>query len=334
MLAVEVREPGGPGVMTLVDRPAPVPGPKQARVRVTAIGVNFIDVQQRAGLYSRPAPFVPGGEGVGVVAEVGEDVVDLRVGHRVAWQGIDSSYAEQVVGQADVFLQVPDWMDDLQAAALPLQGMTAHYLATDANRCEPGDTVVVHAGAGGVGMLLTQILKIRGAKVISTVSTPAKAEMARTAGADRVSLYDDLRDVVARETGGVGVAAVYDAVGAATFETSLGCLRTRGTLVMYGQASGPVPPFTLERLNGLGSLTITRPTLRHFVADPREMHGRWDDLTGWLAEGRLVMHIGRIYPLDEAGRAHEELAARATVGKVLLVPPGPVRAAKRSCASF
>jgi NADPH2:quinone reductase len=245
-----------------------------------------------------------------------------RVGQRVCWQGISGSYADELVIAADRLIAVPDGVSDETAAALPTQGLTAHYLVTDSYRVQAGDVVVVLAGAGGVGLLLTQLAKLRGARVITTVSTPAKASLSRAAGADRVVDYAELVEAVRTETADVGAAVVYDSVGATTFEDSLACLRRRGTLVLYGQSSGPVPPFDLRRLGPAGSLTITRPTLRDFVADPAELQRRAAELFTALAAGQLAVHVGGTYPLAEVGRAHSDLEARRTSGKLLLIPCG------------
>lgn len=320
MRVIEVAHTGGPEVLRLVEREPGVLPAGHARVEVSAAGVNFIDIYERTGAYPRELPYVPGGEGAGHVVEIAPDVTEVQVGDRVAWQGVLGSYAEQVVVPAGQLLAVPADLSDEQAAALPLQGLTAHYLVTDSYPVRAGDTVVVHAGAGGVGLLLTQLAKLRGARVITTVSTPEKAELSRRAGADVVAGYQDLPEVVRRETDGRGVAAVYDGVGLATFDTSLALLARRGTLVLYGASSGKVPPFDLDRLRTGGSLFVIRPTLRDFVATPEELRHRAAELFGWVTQGQLWAHVGGVYPLADAARAHEDLAARRTVGKLLLTP--------------
>lgn len=320
MRAIEVIRYGGPNVLTLTERePGPLPA-GHVRVQLAAAGVNFVDVYQRTGAYPRPLPFVPGGEGAGRIVEIGPDVTGVEIGQRVAWQGVPNSYAEQVVAPAWQLIPVPDAVTDEQAAALPVQGLTAHYLATSSYAIRSGDHVVVHAGAGGVGLMLTQIAKLLGAKVFTTVSTKDKAKLSFAAGADEVAGYADFDEVVRRSTSGLGAAAVYDGVGRDTFEKSLGVLAARGTLVLFGQSSGPVPPFDLARLGQAGSLTITRPTLRDFVATPAELLRRSNQLWEWLSQGRLEVRVGRTFRLADASQAHEELQARRTTGKVLLLP--------------
>jgi NADPH2:quinone reductase len=317
MRVIQVHRHGGPEVMTLHDQaPGRVP-PGHARVQVSAIGVNFIDLHHRSGRYPRPVPYVPGGEGSGTVVEVGPGTTEVRVGQRVAWQGVPGSYAEQVVAPANLLITVPDDVTDLQAAALPVNGLTAHYLATSSFPIQPGDVVVVHAGAGGVGSLLTQIARLRGARVVATVSDPVKALSCQ---ADTVTGYEDFPDAVSQMTGGHGAAAVFDSIGGDTFEQSLRSLRRRGTLVLYGLASGPVAPFDLERLNHGGSLTITRPSLRDFVATSAELAQRSAQLWTWLSAGLLHPHIGQTYHLADAVSAHRDLEARRTTGKLLLTP--------------
>ncbi len=320
MRAVEVTGYGEPSVLTLTERePDPLPA-GHVRVHVTAVGVNFIDMYQRSGAYPRPLPFVLGGEGAGRVIEIGSQVTGIEIGQRVAWQGVLSSYAEQVVAPAWQLIPVPDGVSDEQAAAVPVQGLAAHYLATASYRMQSGDHVVIHAGAGGVGLLLTQVAKLLGAKVYATVSTENKAKLSLAAGADEVIGYADFDEVVRRGTSGLGAAAVYDGVGRATFEKSLSVLAVRGTLVLFGQSSGPVPPSDLARLGQSGSLTVTRPTLRDFVATRAELLRRSSDLWTWLSDGRLKVHVGRTFRLADASLAHEELQARRTTGKVLLLP--------------
>ena len=320
MRVIEVSRHGGPEVLRSVEREHSTLRSGSVRIAVAVVGVNFADVYQRTGAYPRPLPYVPGTEGAGRVVEVATDVTGIAIGDRVAWQGVPDSYAEELVAPVEQLIPVPDGVTDQQAAALPLQGLTAHYLATNSYRIKPGDSILVHAGAGGVGLLLTQVAKLLRARVISTVSTPAKAELARRAGADAVAGYDDFAEVVFEETGGKGVAAVYDGVGQATFEESLRSLARRGTLVLFGMSSGPVPPFDLARLGQAGSLTVTRPTLRDFVATKGVLRQRSCDLFRWISEGRLRLHVGRVYPLTDAARAHTDLEARRTTGKLLLIP--------------
>jgi NADPH2:quinone reductase len=322
MRAIQVNSYGGPEALEVVDIDASQPGPGQVLVDVAASGVNYIDTYQRSGVYQVPLPCVLGLEGAGTVAAVGEGVTDLEAGDRVAWAAAQGSYAEQVLVQAAQAIPVPDGVPGDLAAAVPLQGMTAHYLATSTYPVQAGDTVIVHAAAGGVGLLLTQIVKIRGGRVIATVSTEEKAALARQAGADEVVRYDqvDFAAEARRLTGGKGVAAVYDGVGRTTFDASLSTLRPRGMMVLYGAASGPVPPFDPQRLNSGGSLFLTRPSLGHYTATREELLERARELFGWIAAGRLDVRVGGRYSLADAGRAHEDLQARHTTGKLLLVP--------------
>lgn len=319
--AIVVRQTGGPEVLEVAEVPERTPGPGEVAVSVAAAGVNFIDIYHRAGVYPMHLPFTPGGEGAGTIIAIGSEADGAQVGDRVAWSGVPGSYAEQVVAPVDVLVPVPADIDLHWAAALPLQGMTAHYLATDSYAIRPGDAVLVHAGAGGVGLLLTQIAQIRGARVITTVSTEEKASLSKEAGADEVIVgYDGFADRVRELTGGSGVAAVYDGVGKDTFDASLASLRRRGTMVLFGGASGQVPPFDLQRLNSLGSLTVTRPKLQDFTVTRAELLARATELFGWIEDGRLTVRIGATYPLAEARTAHEDLAGRRTTAKLLLVP--------------
>lgn len=319
--AIQVSEFGGPEVLVYTTIDVPAPGPGQATVRVTAAGVNFRDAYERAGVYPKPLPHVPGSEGAGVVTALGEGVTDLAVGDRVAWESLPGSYAAEVTGPADRLVPIPDGVTDQQAAALLLQGLTAHYLSHDSYPIAEGDDVLVHAGAGGVGLLLTQIAKIRGARVITTVSTDAKAEVSRAAGADDVLVgYERFAERVRDLTDGAGVAAVYDGVGKDTFDGSLASIRRRGMMVLFGGSSGQVPPFDLQRLNRSGSLSITRPTLGDFIVDRAELLGRCAELFAWVGGGRLVVRVGATYPLAQACRAHEDLEARRSTGKLLLEP--------------
>ena len=319
--AIQVRSTGGPEVLEYTEIDAPEPGPGQAAVEIEAAGVNFIDIYQRSGVYPMDLPFVPGTEGAGRVVAVGPDVEVVSPGDRVAWVGVNGSYAGMAVGPAASLIPVPDTVSDEQAAAALLQGVTAHYLATDSYPIKQGDTVLVHAGAGGVGLLLTQIAKIKGARVITTVGTQGKAALSREAGADEVLIgYDGFAAAVRDLTGGTGAAAVYDGVGKSTFDGSLESLAVRGTMVLFGGSSGQVPPFDIQRLNRGGSLNLTRPTIGHFTRTREELLGRAADIFGWMADGRLTVRIGGNYPLAQAAKAHEDLAARRTTGKLVLLP--------------
>jgi NADPH2:quinone reductase len=320
MRAVQIRSTGGPEVLELTEIPDPEPGPGDVLVDIAASGVNFADTYQRTGLYRIPLPSVLGAEGAGRVIAVGADVTGFAVGDRVAWQGSPGSYAERVAVPAARCVSVPDGVSDQVAAAILLQGMTAHYLCRSTYPVQEGDTVVVHAGAGGVGLLLTQLVRARGGHVITTVSTPEKAELSRGAGADHVVAYDELADTVREVTGGAGAPAVYDGVGAATFETSLRCTRRRGIVVLFGASSGPVPPFDLQRLNPAGSLFVTRPTLGDYVASRAELDWRAGELFDLVLAGTLDVRVGATYPLEQVRQAHEDLEGRRTTGKVLLLP--------------
>ncbi|HVP15265.1 MAG TPA: quinone oxidoreductase [Terriglobales bacterium] len=322
MKAIRLHEHGGHELLRYEDVPDPLPGPMQALVAIEAAGVNFIDVYQRKGLYPMTLPMTPGSEAAGTIRALGPGVSDLRVGDRVAYQGAPGAYAQRAVVPAERLVRLPEGVSTKQGAAAMLQGMTAHYLATSLYPLKPGDTCLVHAAAGGVGLLLCQIAKMRGARVIGTVSTKEKAERARAAGADEVILYmeQDFEAEVKRLTNGRGLPVVYDSVGRATFDASLRCLAPRGMMVLFGQASGPVPPFELQRLNQLGSLFITRPTLNHYVATRAELLARANDVLGWVRDGKLRLHIGHEFPLGQAAEAHRQLETRKTTGKVLLIP--------------
>lgn len=321
--AIVIRAYGGPEVLEPADLPEPVPGPGEVLVELAAAGVNFIEIYQRMGRYQGDLPRVLGGEGAGTVVAVGPGVTSVQVGDHVASVNFAGSYAKRAVVAADRVVPVPASVSDETAAAAMLQGMTAHYLLTDSYRVQPGDTILVHAAAGGMGLLLTQIAtRWLGARVIGTVSTPEKEALAREAGAAEVIRYGDGVSVdaaVRSLTGGEGVAAVYDGVGAATFDASLASLRLRGTLALYGAASGPVPPFDPQRLSALGSLFLTRPTLFHYIVTTEELRARADAVFGWIADG-LTIRVHERYPLAEAWRAHTDLAARRTTGKLLLIP--------------
>ena len=322
MRAIVVTRNGGPEVLELQDVPEPEPGPGQLLVDVEAAGVNFRDVYERQGGYPGvpPPPHVAGVEGAGTVAALGPEVEGVSVGHRVAWIAAQGSYAERVVVDAAVAVPVLDGTSSELAAAVLLQGMTAHYLSTSTYPVEEGDTVIVHAGAGGVGLLLTQMAKMRGGRVLATTSSEEKAQLARAAGADEVLEYEGFGERARALTGGEGVAAVYDAVGKTTFDESLGSLRPRGTMVVYGAASGPPPPVEIQRLNSGGSLYLTRPSLPHHTRTREELLERAGAVLGWIAEGRLDVRIGGRYPLEDGRRAQEDLAGRATTGKLLLIP--------------
>lgn len=318
--AIVARQPGGPEVLQLAVVERPVPGPGQVLVKVAAAGVNFIETYQRSGTYQVPFPFTPGAEFSGTVEAVGDGVTDVAVGDRIATAEGSRGYAGYALVAADRALPVPDGVDLPTAAALPLQGMTAHYLMNSTFNVQPGQTVLTHAGAGGVGLLLLQLLKARGARVITTVSTDEKEALAREAGADVVLRYDGFADKVREITDGTGVDVVFDGVGKDTFEGSLGSLRVRGMLVLFGAASGKVPPFDLQRLNAAGSLFVTRPTIGHYLQNPQERRWRSGEIFAAAANGSLKVRIGAQYPLAAAGQAHTDLEQRRTTGKVLLVP--------------
>jgi len=323
MRAVIGSQHGGPEVLQIGEVTAPEPGPGQLLVDVAAAGVNYMDIYQREGrppYASATMPYVPGAEGAGTVAAVGPGAGDFAAGDRVAWTQVPRSYAERVAVPAALAVTVPEYVDLNVAAAVMLQGMTAHYLCHTTYPVSPGDHVVVHAAAGGVGLLLTQMIAMRGGISVATTSTTAKAVLAQQAGANYVTDYDDFAEVALRVTDGAGVAAVYDGIGQATFEASLSALRARGYMVLYGAASGPVPPFDLQRLNPAGSLFVTRPTLHHYMASREELLWRAGDLFRWITEGRLSVRVGGRYPLEQAAQAQADLASRGTTGKLLLLP--------------
>jgi NADPH:quinone reductase len=311
---------GGPEVLELHEEPSPEPGAGRLIVDVEAAGVNFRDIYEREGSYGGAPPFVAGVEGAGVVAAVGEGVADFSVGDRVAWTSAQGSYAEQVAVDAARAVPVPDGLSSELAAAALLQGMTAHYLATGAYSVQPGDDVLVQAVGGGVGLLLIQVLKLRGARVIGTTSSDEKAQRARDAGADHVIGYAGFAERVRELTGGKGLDVVYDGVGQTTFDGSLASLRPRGTIVLFGAASGRVAPFDPMRLEDEGSLFLTRPSIRHYTAEREELLERARDVFAWIADGTLQVHIGGRYSLEDARRAHQDLAGRRTSGKLLLLP--------------
>jgi NADPH2:quinone reductase len=307
--------------------PTPTPGPGEALVQIEACGVNFIDIYLREGRYASPLPFIPGQEAAGVVLALGPgadstDAAPVKVGDRVAWCGVPGTYAQFAVAPVARLIAVPDVITTRQAAAAMLQGMTAHYLAHSTYTIQNGDAVLIHAGAGGVGLLLIQMAKRLGARVFATVSTDEKAALARAAGADETIIYtrEDFAARVREFTGGAGVPVVYDSVGKTTFDGSLACLRLRGILVLYGGSSGAVPPFDLIQLSTRGSLYVTRPTLNNYTATREELVQRAGDVLGWVADGRLKLRLEHSYPLADAAQAHRDLEARKTTGKVLLIP--------------
>ncbi len=323
MKAIRIHRVGGPEVLELEDVPDPQPGEGQAVVRVEAAGVNYIDVYFRTGLYKAPAfPFVPGQEAAGTVVAAGPGVAGIAVGDRVAYVAIPGAYAELAVVPAARLVKIPPGVTSRQAAAAMLQGITAQFLAASTYPLKPGDVCIVHAAAGGVGQLLCQVAKLRGARVFGTVSTEEKARIAREAGADEVILYSqqDFSAEARRLNGGKGVQVIYDGVGKATFEKGLDTLAPRGLMVLFGQASGPVPPFDPAILNHKGSLYLTRPSMFHYIADRDELMGRADEVFGWIAEGKLRLNIDRELPLARAADAHRALEGRETTGKVLLIP--------------
>ncbi len=322
MQAIQISKTGGPEVLELVDLPRPEPKSGEVLVKIEAAGVNFIDTYLREGRYPAPLPFIPGQEAAGIVAAVGEGVEGFHIGDRVAWAGTRGAYAQFACVPATGLLKVPEGIGADDAAAVMLQGITAHYLAYDTYAIKPGDTVLIHAGAGGVGLLLTQIAKMLGARVITTVSTEPKAELSRGAGADHVILYtqQNFADEVKRITDGDLLPVVYDSVGQTTFEDSLKCLRPRGLMALFGASSGAVPPFDLIRLSTMGSLYVTRPTMKDYILTRAELERRAADLFNWIARGKLNVRIGHRYPLAEASQAHRDLEGRKTTGKVLLIP--------------
>jgi NADPH2:quinone reductase len=322
MKAVRVHNYGGPEVLTYEEIPLPEPKAGEARVKIEAIGLNFIDVYQRTGLYQLPLPFTLGREAAGTVDAVGPNATEVKVGDRVAYAMEPGAYAEYAIVPAWKLVPVPAKLDSRTAAATMLQGMTAHYLTHSTYPLKQGETALVHAAAGGVGLLLIQIAKRQGARVIGTVSTEEKARLAKAAGADEVILYSrvDFGVEVKRLTGGAGVHVVYDSVGQTTFEKSLDCLRPRGCLALFGQSSGPVPPFDLGKLATKGSLFVTRPTLLHFMSDRSELLDRSSDLFDWIAAGQLKIRIDKSFPLTEVAEAQRQLEARKTTGKVILIP--------------
>ncbi|WIV45094.1 quinone oxidoreductase family protein [Glutamicibacter nicotianae] len=318
--AIVVNEPSDASGLVPAEIPVPAPGPGQLLVKIAATGVNFIETYQRSGVYAVDYPFTPGTEFSGVVEQIGDGVQNYKVGDRVATASGSRGYAQYALVDAKRAGKVPDAVNLNIAAALPLQGMTAHYLVHSSYMVRSGDVVLTYAGAGGVGLILTQLLKLKGATVITTASTQEKKDLAKAAGADYVVDYDQVAATVEQVTGGAGVHAAYDGIGKDTFETSLAALRRRGTLVLFGGASGQVPDFNLQRLNAGGSLSVTRPKLDDFLATEQELHWRFGDIFGWVAAGQIDVRIGAEYPLAKAAEAHAALESRATTGKIILVP--------------
>ncbi|MDR7416675.1 MAG: quinone oxidoreductase [Armatimonadota bacterium] len=322
MRAVRIHEHGGPEVLQVEEVPTPTPGPGQALVRLEAAGVNFIDIYQRRGLYRADLPVTLGQEGAGMVEAVGPDVREVRVGDRVAFTNVQGAYAEYVVAPVWRLVPIPEGVTGQQAAAVMLQGITAHYLTHSTYPIRPGDVVLIHAAAGGTGLLLVQMAKRRGARVIGTTSTEEKARLAQEAGADEVILYTrvDFREEVKRITDGQGVHVVYDSVGRDTFDRSLDCLRPRGMMVSFGQSSGPVDPVDLRLIGQKGSLFLTRPSILHYTATREELLWRAREVLDWLRTGELRVRVDRTFPLPEAAAAQRRLEARESAGKILLIP--------------
>jgi NADPH2:quinone reductase len=321
MKAIQVTRPGGPEVLELVDLPVPEPKADEALVRIAASGVNFIDVYQREGRYKVPLPFVAGQEGAGTITKIGSEVKSLQVGERVAWCGVLGSYAEYAAVPADRLVLIPQGVTEQQAAAAMLQGMTAHYLVHDVHPLKKGETALLHAAAGGIGLILTQMAHHIGARLIGTVSTEEKAKLARDAGADEIILYSqiDFETETKRLTDGHGVDVVYDSVGKTTFEKGLNVLRVRGMMALFGGSSGPVPPIDPIILSQKGSLFLTRPTLFHYTATREELEKRSGDVFAMIAAGKLKLRIAHTYPLAQVQQAHRDLEGRKTTGKILLL---------------
>jgi NADPH:quinone reductase len=322
MKAIQVKQPGGPEALELGELPVPEPKASEAVVKLAASGVNFIDIYQREGRYKVALPFVLGQEGAGVVTAIGGDVKSAKKGDRVAWTGVLGGYAEYAAVPADRLVAIPAGVTDSQAAAAMLQGMTAHYLCHDTYPLKRGETALVHAAAGGVGLLLVQMAHDIGARVLATVSTEEKAKLAREAGADEIIFYtkSDFEAETKRLTNGQGVHVVYDSVGKTTFEKGLNVLRPRGFMVLFGGSSGAVPPFDLIALSQKGSLYVTRPTLGHYIATREELMARSSAVFGMITSGKLKLRIAHTYPLAEAQQAHRDLEGRKTTGKLLLMP--------------
>jgi NADPH2:quinone reductase len=322
MKAIQITQYGGPDVLHYTNIDVPQPKAGEALVKIHAIGVNFIDVYQRTGRYPGALPFTPGSEAAGVVEAIGEGVTEVKKGDRVAYAMQIGSYSEYALVAASKLILIPANVDDHKAAAIMLQGMTAHYLSYSTYPIQKGDTVLIHAGAGGVGLLLTQMARKLGATVLTTVSTEEKAQLSREAGANEIILYTqtDFEQEVKRLTDGRGVQAVYDSVGKTTFDKSLNCLQPRGYLVLFGASSGPVPSFDPMVLGAKGSLFLTRPSLGHYVQDRAELMSRANDVLNWVSSGELQLRIEHTYPLSKASQAHIDLESRATTGKLLLLP--------------
>ena len=322
MKAIQVKQPGGPEAMELVDLPIPQPKPSEAVVKIAAAGVNFIDVYNREGRYKVPLPFTPGQEGAGVVSAVGSDVREVAIDDRVAYTSVLGSYAEYAVVPADRLVKIPDGVSDRQAAATMLQGLTAHYLVHDTYPLKKGETTLIHAAAGGVGLLLVQMAHNIGARIIGTVSTEEKAKLAREAGVDEIILYtqSDFETETKRLTAGKGVDVVYDSVGKTTFEKGLNVLRPRGMMALFGGSSGAVPPFDPLMLTQKGSLYLTRPSINHYILTRQELEKRANAVFEMIRAGQLKLRIEHVYPLAQAAQAHRDLESRKTTGKLLLIP--------------
>jgi NADPH:quinone reductase len=322
MKAIRIHSHGEADVLQRDSLNTPKPEPGHVTVKIEAAGINFIDIYQRRGLYKVPLPYTLGLEGAGTVSQVGIGVEDFQVGDRVAYSSIPGSYAEYVHAPVDKIVKIPDGVDTKTAAAAMLQGMTAHFLVNDTYHLKAGDTCLIHAVAGGVGLLLTQMAKAKGATVIGTTSTEEKAALAKNAGADHVILYthEEFDEAVKQIMGGKGLQVVYDSVGLTTFEKSLNVLALRGMMVLYGQSSGPVEPFSPQILNTKGSLYLTRPSLFHYVATREELVKRASDVFAMIQHKKLNVHIGETFPLDAAGEAQSRLESRTTSGKILLLP--------------
>ena len=322
MQAIQILTTGSADVLTLRDLPTPTPGPGEALIRIEASGVNFIDTYFREGRYPAQLPYTLGQEAAGIIVAVANDVTTVKAGDHVAWCLIPGTYAQLAVAPADRLIHIPDGVTFQQAAAAILQGMTAHYLSHSTYAIQRGDEILIHAGAGGTGLLLIQMAKARGARVFTTVSTDEKADLARAAGADEIIFYtrEDFATKVKALTNGRGLPVVFDSVGKSTFEKSLECLRPRGTLVLFGGASGAVPPFDLIRLSTMGSLYITRPTLKDYVATRADLEARANDVFNAVVNGTLKLRLEHTYPLAAAAHAHRDLESRQTTGKLLLIP--------------
>lgn len=320
MRAIQITEHGGPDVLTPVDMDVPEPGPGEVLIRTSAVGVNYIDTYLREGIYPRDLPFVPGSEGAGIVEAVGVGSPDLVVGDRVAWCQVPGSYAQYVLAPTEALVAVPEGVDDDVAASMLLQGLTAHYLITDTHRAAEGDWILITAGAGGVGQLLIQLAVSRGFRVITTTSTEEKATLCRELGADHVLLYAEATPDRVREISDGGVAVVFDGVGRDTFDDSLASLARRGSLVLFGAASGPVPPVDPQRLNAAGSVFLTRPTLADFIATTGEYRARASEVLEGIVDGSLRLSVGATFALSHAAEAHRALQSRGTTGSIVLDP--------------